>query len=82
MKITERGQITIPKVLRTRYGITPETEIEVSDKAGVITLTPKRDPKQFDAAVAKWLGSGRKRMKQLGFESSDTFFEAIRGRKL
>lgn len=29
MKITERGQITIPKPLRERYGFGPDTEVEV-----------------------------------------------------
>ena len=28
MKITERGQVTIPKPLRERYGLGPEVEVE------------------------------------------------------
>ena len=31
MKVTERGQITIPKALRDKYGITPASAIELID---------------------------------------------------
>ena len=34
----------------------------------------------FDAAAAKWMGSGRERMRELGFETTDEFMKAIRGR--
>ena len=30
MKISERGQITIPKVLRERFGLYQDTEVDVS----------------------------------------------------
>jgi antitoxin PrlF len=29
MKVTERGQVTIPKALRERYGFGPDTDVEV-----------------------------------------------------
>jgi AbrB family looped-hinge helix DNA binding protein len=28
MKVTERGQVTIPKTLRERYGLGPDVEVE------------------------------------------------------
>ena len=31
MKVTDRGQVTIPKALREKYGITSATEIELLD---------------------------------------------------
>jgi hypothetical protein len=34
----------------------------------------------FRAAVAKWRGTGTERMKRLGFNSTDEFIDAIRGR--
>ena len=30
MKISERGQITIPKILRERFGLYQDTEVDVS----------------------------------------------------
>ena len=80
MRVTERGQITIPKALRAKYGITPQTEIIVSDENGVITVTPKVDLSHFDAALKKWQGKGAGRLKELGFNSSDELIEALRGR--
>ena len=80
MKVTERGQITIPKAIRVKYGITANTDIEISDEGGVITVTPKRDLQKFEAALRKWYGTGAKRMKELGFESTDDLIEAMRGR--
>ncbi|CAN5531463.1 hypothetical protein BH20VER1_BH20VER1_08310 [soil metagenome] len=29
MKISERGQITVPKRLRDRFGLKPDTEVEI-----------------------------------------------------
>jgi len=34
----------------------------------------------FRAAVSKWRGTGTERMKRLGFNSTDEFIDAIRGR--
>jgi len=80
MKMTERGQITIPKAIREKCGFTPNIEVEVRLKDGVVIVEPKFDEEDFNAAVAKWKGSGRKRIRQLGFKSADQFIEAIRGR--
>ena len=41
MKMTERGQITIPKHLRERYGITTATEIEFLEADGAILIVKK-----------------------------------------
>jgi len=41
MKMTERGQITLPKNLRERYGITPATEIEFLEADGAIMIVKK-----------------------------------------
>ena len=38
MKVTIKGQITIPKRIRKRYGIHPGTEIEVADSHGEIVV--------------------------------------------
>ena len=38
-RVTERGQITLPKKLRDRYGIRPGQYVEVHDEGGRIVLT-------------------------------------------
>ena len=80
MKMTERGQITIPKTIREKCGFNAQTQIEVSLRNGVVIVERKRDMKKFDEALNKWQGSGAKRMKALGFSSTDDMVEALRGR--
>ena len=41
MKVTERGQVTIPKEIRRRFGITPATEIEFIEKDGALMVVKK-----------------------------------------
>ena len=41
MKMTERGQVTIPKEIREKYGITPATEIEFIEKDGALLVVKK-----------------------------------------
>ena len=38
MKISERGQITIPQSLRDRYGLLPDTEVEFVEREGGLVL--------------------------------------------
>ena len=80
MKMTKRGQITIPKAIRERHGFTPNIEVEIKLENGIVTVRPKPDMSDFDAAVKKWRGTATKRLRSLGFNSTDEFIEAIRGR--
>jgi AbrB family looped-hinge helix DNA binding protein len=80
MKMTERGQITIPKAIRDKCGFTPNIEVEVKLKRGVVTVEPKFDLEDFNAAVKEWRGTGNKRIQALGFKSTDEFARAVRGR--
>ena len=41
MKIGERGQITIPKELREKYGFFPSIEIEFVPEAGGVKIQKK-----------------------------------------
>lgn len=51
MKISERGQITIPKPLRDRFGLYKNVEIEmVSTKGGVLIKKRSRDKHPVDMA--------------------------------
>jgi len=38
MRITERGQVTIPKRIRERFGLTPDTEVEFMERDGHLEL--------------------------------------------
>lgn len=40
--LTAKGQIVIPADIRSRYGLTPGTQVEFVDEGGVIRLTVRR----------------------------------------
>ncbi len=40
--LTEKGQIVIPADIRTRYELTPGTQVEFVDEGGVIRLLVRR----------------------------------------
>lgn len=76
MKVGERGQVTIPKDIRERFGIGPETEVQFHVVKGTIVLA--KAPQRLD--LAKWKGRCSKSFAKLGYSSVDEFIEDIRGR--
>lgn len=40
--LTEKGQVVIPAEIRTKYGLTPGTQVEFVDEAGTIRLIVRR----------------------------------------
>jgi AbrB family looped-hinge helix DNA binding protein len=74
MKIGERGQITIPKHLRERFGLMPSTEVEFRVVRGKLTLRKKTSRTQR-TKLRNWVGflNGKP-------EDVDRFVEDIRGR--
>ena len=76
MKIGERGQVTIPKDIRDRFGLRPETEVEFHVVRGNVVL--KRTPKKLN--LAKWKGRCGNTFTRLGYSSVDKFMNDVRGR--
>jgi len=76
MKVGERGQVTIPKEIRNRFGISPETEVEFNIVENSIVLRKK--PKKLN--LKKWKGRCKESFAKLGYSSVDKFIEDIRGR--
>lgn len=74
MRITEKGQVTIPVDLRKRYGLEHNTEIEfIADDDGIrITKRGAAAANPFRALR----GAARKRLNI----SVDQYIESIRGR--
>lgn len=71
MKILERGQITIPKRLRDRYGITPETELEfIPQLEGILLVKRGRERSSFREVFGM--------LKNVS--STDAHIEELRGR--
>lgn len=76
MKIGERGQVTIPKDIRDRFGLGPDTEVEFRVVKDAITLQKK--PKKLN--LNKWKGYCKRTFSRLGYKSVDDFLEDVRGR--
>jgi AbrB family looped-hinge helix DNA binding protein len=71
MKIGERGQVTIPKKIREKYGFTPNMEVSFVEEEGGV-LIQKKGPHTNPVRQAYGM-LGRK-------GSTDKFLEEIRGR--
>ena len=76
MKIGERGQVTIPKEIRQRFGLAPQTEIVFTVTRGSIIL--KKAPKKLN--LRKWKGHCKDSFAELGYSSVDEYIEDVRGR--
>ena len=71
MKIGERGQITIPKTLREKYGLFPNIDVEFIEEKEGIRLVKKTARKSPVGEVYGILKKGGK---------TDDYIEEIRGR--
>jgi antitoxin PrlF len=68
-RVSEKGQITVPKSLRDRLGIRPGDELDVIDDGGRLVLS-RAMPDDPVAAVYGILDTGR---------STDEIIEELRG---
>jgi AbrB family looped-hinge helix DNA binding protein len=61
VRITSKGQVTIPQAIRDAYGFLPETEVEFVVIDGVVTLVKAEStrPDRADRAIASLEGSAR-----------------------
>lgn len=64
MRITEKGQVTIPVAIRERFGLLPHTEVQFVVEDGDVVLRPVRAATEGrgQKAVARLRGSGSVRM--------------------
>ena len=59
MRITSKGQITIPQQVRRELGLEPGDEVEVTVKDGVAQIVPVHGPTgRGQRVVSALLGSG------------------------
>lgn len=61
MKVTTKGQVTIPQWLRDKYGINVNTEVEFIEKNGKVYIEKKK-PKDGESVFAKLRGTMKSEM--------------------
>jgi bifunctional DNA-binding transcriptional regulator/antitoxin component of YhaV-PrlF toxin-antitoxin module len=75
MRITSKGQVTIPQALLSRFGLLPETEVEfIEDVDGLrlVKIASKR-PDRADRALGLLRGSAEARL------TTDQIMDLTRG---
>ncbi len=77
MKVGERGQVTIPRDIRLKFGIDATTRVEFKVVDGSIIL--KKVPVKI--GIHKWRGKCAKAFSELGYSSVDRFMDDIRGKR-
>ena len=78
MRVTEKGQVTIPKSIRDKLGIVPGSEVDFVDEGGAVHLVRKeareRDAASFARALDRLAGT-----IDLDGLSTDEYMLMIRG---
>ena len=46
MKVSERGQVTIPLAIRERYGLLPDTEVEFVEREDELVLVKNQNSRR------------------------------------
>lgn len=65
MRITSKGQVTIPQEIREQYGLLPDTEVEFVVKRNVVQLIKAMNsdrPTRGEALVRRLRGTATVRM--------------------
>ena len=72
MRVSKRGQVTIPKPLRDRYGLYPADEVDfVPTNKGLLLRRRSKGSHPVDRLTGI--------LTDFEFDSTDEFIEAIRG---
>ena len=73
MRITSKGQVTIPQHIRERAGLLPHTEVEFEYVDGVVVIRPADGPTRGERLIAHMRGRGS------GMMSTDQLMALTRG---
>jgi AbrB family looped-hinge helix DNA binding protein len=55
MRVTSKGQVTIPQEIRERFGFLPETEVEFRVEGGTVRLVKIKSPRGRGQSVVNRL---------------------------
>ncbi len=69
-RVSEKGQVTIPKALRSRFGIRPGEEVMFREEDGRIVMEKAPRPGRFDALYGILSSE----------QSTDELIDELRGR--
>lgn len=64
IRVTTKGRITIPAMIRKKYGLTPGREVKFAENDDGIRIIPLVTPKEIRSNIG-FLGTGGKLLKAL-----------------
>jgi AbrB family looped-hinge helix DNA binding protein len=84
MRVTSKGQVTIPKAVRNKLGITPGTDVGFSEEGALIVMNQDKivEGESPGARIARKLIELGEKARREGWASkttSDEFLEMTRG---
>jgi AbrB family looped-hinge helix DNA binding protein len=74
MRITSKGQVTIPQEIRESLGLLPETEVEFVVKGNVVQIVKSKSGESRGAKIVR-----RLRGRAKGGMSTDEIMKLMRG---
>ncbi len=81
MRVTEKGQVTIPKAIRDKLGIGPGSEVEFverEDAVHLVRLTLPDDPEERRRAYDRHFARMKGALDTMGMDGKD-FVDWLRG---
>ncbi|RIX98752.1 AbrB/MazE/SpoVT family DNA-binding domain-containing protein [Aureimonas flava] len=81
MRVTEKGQVTIPKPIRDKLGIGPGSEVEFVDRDGFVEVVrlDEADAKQRRREQVRKALEAMRGTLDLGGLTTDEYMDMIRG---
>lgn len=73
MRVTIKGQVTVPRKIRKKFGIHPGTEVEIVESQGGVVLKKAGGKRPVDGVYGILKGKTR-------WKSADALIERLRGR--
>jgi AbrB family looped-hinge helix DNA binding protein len=77
MRVTEKGQVTIPKPIRDRLGIGPGSEVEFVERGEIVVLQ-KQDSPAEPTSFEDWVASVRGTIDTRGLDGK-AYVDWLRG---
>ncbi|PWJ78389.1 AbrB family looped-hinge helix DNA binding protein [Pseudaminobacter salicylatoxidans] len=79
MRVTEKGQVTIPKEIRDRLGIGPGSEVEFVERDSVVVLEKREAlPRQGEQTFEEWAASVAGTFDTMGMDGK-AYVDWLRG---
>lgn len=79
MRVTEKGQVTIPKEIRERLGIGPGSEVDFVERDSVVVLEKRETaPRQGEQTFEEWAASVAGTFDTMGMDGK-AYVDWLRG---